>query len=251
MVDEKTVDETIDAAEETAQHAAETADEVAAVEPQPKKKSKKKWTILGVILGVIVVCGIGMWVWHNDPSFCNNPVCHAPMDSYVQTIYAVDDQPAKDGWGNDVEDAGAMMVVTHAKEGVQCLQCHVPDLSQQMGEVAETLSGNYYLPLEEVDTLQLMENSHHESASGRGDEFCMNDTCHADLTRQDLTQRTADLKFNPHAWHHEQNMCSDCHKSHRASTVLCTQCHSEAKDILPEGWVDSATADQLEQAIYK
>ena len=218
--------------------------------PSPKKKGKKKWAIIGGVVGVIVVAAVGLWVWHSDPGFCNNPVCHDSMDPYVQTYYSEDNAPATDKWGNEVTNSHAMLVVSHAAEGKACLDCHIPDLGQQLGEVGGTITGNYYLPLEEVDVLSLRTNANLGSDSGRGDEFCMNDSCHGDLTRQELTQRTANLSFNPHAWQREQNQCSDCHKSHRASTVMCTECHAEAKAILPDGWVDSAKAKAIEQAIY-
>ena len=217
--------------------------------PAPKKKNKKKWVVVGVVLGVILLSGFGFWVWHNDPSFCGT-VCHDSMDPYAQTYYATNGQPAVDKWGNDVSNSHAMLATSHAAQGKVCLDCHYPSLSQQLSEASETIAGNYYLPLEEVDTLNLLLNANLSSDSGRGDEFCMNDTCHSDLTRQELTQRTSVLSFNPHAWQHEQNQCSDCHKSHRASTIICTQCHNSAKEILPDGWVEFSTADSYRAAIY-
>lgn len=64
--------------------------------PSPKKKGKKKWAIIGGGVGVIVVAAVGLWVWHSDPGFCNNPVCHDSMDPYVQTYYSEDNAPATD-----------------------------------------------------------------------------------------------------------------------------------------------------------
>ena len=244
MADEKTNE----VVEQPDANAVEQADANTSDAPAPKKKSKK-WTIIGVIVGVIVVCGIGMWIWHSDPSFCNNPVCHTSMDPYVATYNSPENGTATDKWGNEVANSNAMLVVSHKEQGKKCLDCHVPDLSQQLAEVGETLSGNYYVPLSEVSVLELRENAHQGSESGRGDEFCMNQTCHSDLSRQELTQRTSGLSFNPHAWQHEQNECSACHKSHRASTLMCTECHAEAKSIMPEGWVDAGTAKSYAAAI--
>ena len=52
---------------------------------------------------------------------------------------------------------------------------------------------------------------------------------------------------NPHSWHHEKYICSDCHKSHRASVRICTDCHSYAEGELPDGWVDVETGKQIEE----
>lgn len=223
--------------------------------PAPKRKSRKKWAILGGILGVIVIAAVGVWVWHNDPSFCNNPICHDSMDPYVSTFYQEDGVAGTDKWGSDVSNTHAMMAIAHKGEGVACLDCHTANLQQQMGEVSIQLSGSYEKPLKEVNALNLVQNRNQESPSSRGDEFCMNDACHSDLTREALTQRTADLEFNPHAWHHQQNQCTDCHKSHRASVLVCTQCHDgsdadkpDARGIIPDGWVDFQTSTELMKA---
>ena len=52
-----------------------------------------------------------------------------------------------------------------------------------------------------------------------------------------LEQATADMPFNPHTRQHGDIDCGTCHKAHRASTLYCTQCHAEAADGLPAGWV--------------
>lgn len=225
----------------------EAAEQLPENPPSKKKKGKKKW-VIGAIVVVIVAVGVGMWIWHNDPSFCNNPVCHNTMDPYVQTLYQQDGEKGVDKWGNEVSNSHAMLAVTHASNDLACLDCHVPSLGQQVGEVMTQLSGNYSLPLKEVDLIGLMTNSNHVSDTGRGDEFCLQPGCH-DVTRQELTALTANLAFNPHSWQHKMNTCSECHKSHRASTITCTDCHVAAKNILPAGWVDSATAKRYEKAI--
>ena len=53
-------------------------------EPSPKRKVKRGWIVAGVVAAVIVVAGVGFWVWHETPGFCDS-VCHSPMDSYVET----------------------------------------------------------------------------------------------------------------------------------------------------------------------
>ena len=54
------------------------------------------------------------------------------------------------------------------------------------------------------------------------------------MTRDDLIQATADMERNPHVPQHGENQCSDCHKAHRASVNMCSQCHNDAP--IPEGW---------------
>ena len=52
-----------------------------------------------------------------------------------------------------------MLAVTHKQAGVECLSCHVPPFGQQIGEVTETITGDYYYPLAETSITELMENS--------------------------------------------------------------------------------------------
>lgn len=217
------------------------AAEQAAAEPA---KKKKKWPIVvGVIVVVLVVAGIGMWTWHEQPSFCN-AVCHTPMDTYVETYNATPGQAGTDKWGNEVSNSSAMMVVVHKEAGVNCLGCHVPTLSQQMGEVGEEITGNYYYPLEETDLATLTTNA---DMSGGADGFCLKSGCH-EMTRAELTQATSDMAFNPHRWQHGEIACSQCHKSHRASVFYCTQCHSEATGSMPDGWVSYSEGAKIAKA---
>lgn len=62
---------------------------------------------------------------------------------------------------------------------------------------------------------------------------------------------TADKAFNPHSNHHGEANCSDCHKSHRASVMQCTQCHNDAAASMPEGWVDYKTGKQIAESAVK
>lgn len=211
------------------------------------KGGRNKKVVIGCVLAAIVVAGAGFWSWHETPGFCST-VCHDTMDVFYQTYMSADNAVATDKLGNEVSNSHAMLSVSHASQDLKCLSCHVPSIGQQIGEVAETVTGAASLPLEERGTLQLLQNSDHESASGNGDEFCLNESCH-DLTRQQLREKTSDLSFNPHAWQHGEQQCSQCHKSHRASTLICTECHDDAYSILPDGWVDSATGSQIGEAV--
>ena len=214
--------------------------------PEPSKKRSRKLAIIGAVVAVIVVAGIGMFVWHNDPSFCG-ALCHTPMTTYGDTYYAEADAPTVDKWGNEVKNSSAMLVVSHReKAGTDCLTCHVPSIGQQIGEVVATISGNYYYPLSEVSTADLLRNSG-KATEGKGDEFCLNESCH-NITRADLTELTSSLTRNPHAWEHSEQPCSDCHKSHRASVMQCTECHSDA--VVPDGWVSAEEGKQIAESIY-
>lgn len=203
----------------------------AAAEPAAKKK--KNWPIIaGVVVAVLVVAGFGFWTWHEQPSFCN-AFCHTPMDGTVATFEQPANSEGVDKWGNTVSNTNAMLAVTHREAGANCLSCHVPTLSQQIHEVQLEITGDYYYPLEERGLKELVENSGGKTTV---DGFCMKSGCH-EFSRQDLTEMTKDMDFNPHRWQHGETECSECHKSHRASVFYCTQCHNEAKNSMPDGWV--------------
>ena len=206
-------------------------------EPAAQKK-KKKWPIVvGVVVAVLVVAGAGFWVWHEQPSFCN-AICHTPMDAYLPTYEAEPGQAATDVWGNEVANASGMMAAVHrAQNGTTCLGCHVPTLSEQIGEGIGWVTGNYTYPLEEKSLEDLVE------ARGiASDEFCLNEACH-NMTREDLADATSDMKRNPHIGQHGKVECSECHKAHRASVMYCSSCHSDAE--VPEGWLTVAEAKKL------
>lgn len=245
-----------DAAKGAADKAADTAKK-AAEAPSKKAERKKKWPIvLGVLAAIVVVAGIGMWTWHEQPSFCG-AICHTSMDAYLATYEQEDNAEGTDKYGNTVSNTHAMLVQSHKTLGKDCLACHIPALDQQIGEVMETITGNYTVvqrsdgngfALPEVSLAELQNNAHQPNESGIGDEFCMRSGCHND--RESLAKRTADMDRNPHApdnskINHPVYACSDCHKSHRASTLICTQCHKDANKILPEGWVSASESQQL------
>ena len=234
VAEETTVDEAV--AEETA------ADGVKTEEPA-KKKGKKKWPIVvGVVVVVLIAAGAGFWVWHEQPSFCN-AICHTPMDPYNATYDQELGTTGIDKWGNEVSNTSAMLSVTHKASKDQggadatCMSCHVPTLSEQIGEGIGWVTGNYTYPLEEKSLEDLVE------ARGiASDEFCLNEACH-NMTREDLADATSDMKRNPHIGQHGKVECSECHKAHRASVMYCSSCHSDAE--VPEGWLTVAEAKKL------
>ncbi len=208
-------------------------------EAAPKKKGKKWPIVVGVLAVVLIAAGAGFWVWHEQPSFCN-AICHTPMDPYLPTYEAEPNTAAVDKWGNDVENASSMLAATHRTQDKTCMSCHVPTIAEQVAEGVAWVSGNYLNPLEERTLDELVE------ARGlkNSDEFCLNESCH-NLTRDDLEAATADAgKYNPHTPQHGERACSDCHKAHRASVNVCTQCHSDA--VVPEGWLTASEAKKLE-----
>lgn len=142
------------------------------IDPAPKQKlpKNKKLTIVGVVVVVIVVADMGFWTWHNSPSFCG-AFCHTPMNNYVETYDQQAGAPGTDKWGNEVSNSSAMLVVSHKEAGQNCLSCHEPIISQQIGEVQATLTGDYYYPLEEANLEVLMQNSGNDA--GTGEQFCL------------------------------------------------------------------------------
>lgn len=229
--------------------------------PAPKAKTKsKRGIVIGVIVAVIVVAGVGAWVWHEQPSFCN-AICHTPMSGYLETYEATPGQSSTDKWGNQVADSKGMLSAVHRtnSSNATCLSCHQPVLSQQVGEGMSWLSGNYTListtdnasgVLSERTSTQLSE-----AQGTKGDAFCLRSGCHVNsdgsvMTRADLTkltEKTSDDPSvtirNPHSWQHGQQECTSCHKAHRASVLTCTECHA-TMDV-PEGWITSQEAQAL------
>lgn len=216
----------------------------------PSKKRGKAPLVIGIVAVAVAAVALGFWNWHQSPEFCGS-VCHDSMDAYVESYQQVPGRAGVDKYGNEVSNCSAMLVVSHKEANLACLDCHIPTVSQQLGEVTETVTGDYFaverkggsgLALQETDLDTLMANS------GQGDEksdrFCMKSGCH-ELSRSDLTAVTADMEFNPHRWQHGEIACSKCHKSHRASVFSCTECHSDAEKSLPEGWVSAADGEKL------
>ena len=214
-------------------------------EPAAQKK-KKKWPIVvGVVVAVLVVAGAGFWVWHEQPSFC-----HTPMDAYLPTYEAEPGQAATDGGGNEVANASGMMAAVHrAENGTTCLGCHVPTLSEQIGEGMSWITGSYEVLNTQTGQQVVPEKSLEDLVAARGiepDQFCLNESCH-NMTRDDLIQATSDLESNPHVAQPGENQCSACHKAPRASVNACSQCHNDAP--IPEGWISAADNTALEKEL--
>ena len=160
-------------------------------------KRKRRGIVAGVVVAVVALAAAGLMVWHEQPSFCA-AICHDPMDSYLPTYEATPGEAGTDKWGNEVADSSSMLAAVHGQVGKTCLDCHVPQLSEQTSEGLEWVSGNYDSTLGERTLTQLVEARDLDSS----DEFCMNDTCHT-FTRDDLQKKTEWMGVvNPHSDRH-------------------------------------------------
>jgi flagellar basal body-associated protein FliL len=227
---EVTVD--LESAEEPASvDAAEASDEQ---DPKPKKKMKLGIKILLVAVIVVAVLaggGGGAYaVFHDNPAFCNF-ICHVPMDPYVKSY--------EEGVSVNLAQAesDAVLSVTLHKESDQelnCLSCHVTNLSEQINEGMHWVTGDYELPL----TMKVVGKQIEEVPGGdkNGITFCLRPECHEGITTlDDLKKLTSDRHRNPHDSHLGNQDCSNCHQTHEQSVLVCSQCHGDAP--VPEGWL--------------
>lgn len=159
---------------------------------------------------VVAVMAIGFSLWHTQPSFCN-AVCHNPMDTYVK------------GYSSSNND---LLIATHKKANLKCLDCHEPTLSEQVAEAGKWITADFETPL-------------HSSVGTR--EFCLN--CHGDdwdetvaTTAEWPGTKTVYNKtgsYNPHDNHRGDEECTSCHSMHGTSTLYCVSCHNLK---VPAGW---------------
>lgn len=178
-----------------------------------KRKPRKAWIVGGVILGMLIIVGVGMFVWHEQPSFCG-ALCHDVMGDYVEGYESVDSN---------------LLITTHARANQDCLGCHEPTINQQVGEFFTYVSGDYSVPLEK---------------SGIGTrEFCMTAGCHDNwdaiveaTSNWPGTETVYNPKgiYNPHENHRGDSDCGDCHQIHRPSELHCAECHNIE---VPDGWL--------------
>ena len=164
--------------------------------PAPKR-ARRGVIVAGVIVAVVLVAGIGAWVWHEQPSFCN-AICHSPMDKYVETYSEGD--PGK-------------LVTQHAAAGDTCLSCHEAEFATQVSEAMAWASDSYPM-----------------------DEVCARSGCHSmdEVVAGTWGFEGNDEKYNPHSSHQDNALeCGDCHKVHEKSTLVCNECHALTA---PEGW---------------
>ena len=211
--------------------------------PSPKRCRRKVTAVVATVVVVLVVAGAGFMVWHEQPSFCN-AICHTPMDGYLTTYESTPGEAATDKWGNQVADASSMLAPVHAQEGITCVGCHVPQMSEQVTEGLGWLTGSYSVVQTVDERFVPEEKTLSDLTAARGiasEAFCLNSGCHVNddgstMTRDDLVDKTSYMKRNPHVQEHGE--------AHRASTVYCSKCHSDA--IIPDGWISYKEAEVLE-----
>ena len=145
-----------------------------------------------------------------------------------------------------------MLAPVHAQEGITCVGCHVPQMSEQVTEGLGWLTGSYSVVQTVDERFVPEEKTLSDLTAARGiasEAFCLNSGCHVNddgstMTRDDLVDKTSYMKRNPHVQEHGEVACSECHKAHRASTVYCSKCHSDA--TIPDGWISYKEAEALE-----
>ena len=230
------------------------SEEKQTAEKQPSGKRKsKKLVITGIVVVALVAVGVGMMVWHEQPSFCST-MCHIEQ-TYVDNYAQDQNAPGTDKYGHEVSNTNAMMAVLHrstkatAKPELVCVDCHVPNFVELAHDGMNYVSGNYPLPRDERSASGL------QSWDGKtGESFCANENCHVYLLGDDgnlsyakLADSTKTRAFNPHEQHHPNLSleCTDCHKGHRASTVVCTGCHEHENAAIPDGWLTYDESESL------
>lgn len=213
--------------------------------PEKKRKGSKKLAIVAVVVVVLVAVGAGMMVWHESPTFCST-LCHIEGD-YVDNYMQEQNAPGIDKYGNPVKNTNAMMAVLHrenkatANPEILCVECHIPNVMELAHDGMNYVAGNYPYPRNERAASDLM------AWDGKaGESFCANENCHVyllgdngQISKSKLAESTSTRAFNFHEQHHAglSLECTDCHKGHRASTVVCTACHEHENIVLPDGWV--------------
>ena len=72
---------------------------------------KKAVLIAGIAAVVIVIAGVALWNYHEQPQFC--AICHIM-------------QPYLESW-----ESPPLLAQAHAEENITCLECHEPTIQQQ------------------------------------------------------------------------------------------------------------------------
>ena len=216
---------------------------------QPSIKKRKRIIVASVVAVIVVVAGVGMFVWHEQPSFCS-AICHTPMDAYYDS-YATGET---DKYGIPVEEADrtSMTAYLHqSTQGTTCLDCHVPSLSEQIAEGINWVTGDYVVAGNNLKGQTILATRSldqlGEAREVEGNVFCQNDSCH-NLSFEELEAATADLEGrNPHTFAHGEMSCGDCHKAHSQSVNKCGECHGDAP--LPDGWLAPQAANAIAEGV--
>lgn len=108
----------------------------------------------------------------------------------------------------------------HSQSGIGCLECHQLTAEQQGENVSKFQRKAFKAPLDQ----RQYQN-----------DFCFR--CHGSY--KEVAERTRDfqkknLSMNPHESHYGEIDCSLCHKSHKPSVDLCSECHPPV--VKKPGW---------------
>ncbi len=178
---------------------------------------RRVWPVIMSIIAVVgVVVVIGFLHWHEEPTFCSS-LCHSTMATYVDGYYSGDE---------------GLEVTAHSDADVTCLGCHWTQakMLDLVNEVYKYAFDLYTDPLTDMGSEFI------------NDEFC--GACHDGETAPTKEEATADWAEDPHnipdiAFHESIDAsCSSCHSIHNASTMICSECHSDA--TVPTGWISLA-----------
>ena len=187
-------------------------------------RKAKRWPIVISAIAVVAIAVLVAFLhWHEEPTFCN-AFCHQPMDRYVEGYYSQDK---------------SMEAAVHEQNGVTCLGCHWTQAKMMdlVNEVVVWVTDGFTDPLPDETGIA-------------NDEFC--GKCHDGVTAPTKESATADMPYDPHnipadvAMHQTAGadggeiICADCHKAHKASTMMCAECHADyfnaENGTIPEGW---------------
>ena len=176
--------------------------------------AKRKRAIANGVVAAVIVAAIGGFaVWHEQPTFCN-AICHTPMNSYVESYY---------------NDDGTQLAHVHKLAGKSCLDCHPAKLDQQIKEAGHWVTGDYAFD-------EASGNLVPRSEEFATQEFCLNESCH-NMDLDQLREKTSSMAWNPHDFtEHGVTECGSCHKMHDQSVMVCSECHYQAAENVPEGW---------------
>jgi len=188
--------------------------------------NRRKAFLIGAAFAILLAVGvgIGLWKYHEKPQFC--ATCHI-MAPYLES------------WQSSRGFAQA-----HREAGIKCLDCHQPEIRQQVDEAIKYVTRRYEEPLEMrtfTDNFCLRCHGSLAEISKRTEGYKADISLFQghDVQIDQLTEK--DLTINPHASHVSQDGCFNCHKMHRDSPglqycfgchhkgglVACSQCHSE------------------------
>jgi flagellar basal body-associated protein FliL len=230
---------------------AATTDDAADENVKPKKKGKGKIVLIIIAALVVVLGGGGAGVYfgfHDKPAFCN-AVCHTPMDPYVvsydEGTSILPIQAAAQAEAQGTEQPITLSVTLHKEsdQALNCLDCHEPSIGEQVNEAIKWVTGDYTLPLVPFD---VVPSATPREGQKSAQEFCLRAECHEGVSNMDeLKQYMADQSRNPHNSHLGEQACSNCHKTHEQSVMVCTQCHNDAP--MPEGWLTYAEQQRQEK----